>query len=445
MAASAVPGPKTGPRVVNRWLQMIAGIVAMMAIANLQYAWTLFTKPLTTNFRVTLAAVQVAFAAFIFAETWLVPFEGYLVDRLGPRLLIAIGGVMVGAGWVGSGYAASMTGVIVWYAIGGVGAGAIYGACVGNVLKWFPDHRGLCVGVVSGAYGIGTAVTVAPIATMIKTSGYQHTFITWGFIQGTIVVLAALFIIAPPDGWLPVGWKPSKVAIAAMDMTWVQMIKQPSFYIIYIMMTMVAFGGLVVTAQISPIASYYGVDKVIIAWGMSALVLAIQLNRIVNGITRPFWGWISDRIGRENAMFLAFTIEGIAVWALLQTITRPVLFVLLSSVVFFAWGEIFSLFPAITADLFGRKWATTNYGIVYTAKGTASIFAGPVAAMASVKEGSWVNVFYAMIACDILAGFMALLWLKPYAARTIKRAKEMQAEAVAEVQKVKAKAAGAGQ
>jgi MFS family permease len=230
-----------------------------------------------------------------------------------------------------------------------------------------------------------------------------------------------------------------------MDMTWVQMIKQPSFYIIYIMMTMVAFGGLVVTAQISPIASYYGVDKVIIAWGMSALVLAIQLNRIVNGITRPFWGWISDRIGRENAMFLAFTIEGIAVWALLQTITRPVLFVLLSSVVFFAWGEIFSLFPAITADLFGRKWATTNYGIVYTAKGTASIFAGPVAAMASVKEGSWVNVFYAMIACDILAGFMALLWLKPYAARTIKRAKEMQAEAVAEVQKVKAKAAGAGQ
>jgi len=223
------------------------------------------------------------------------------------------------------------------------------------------------------------------------------------------------------------------------------MIKQPSFYIIYIMMTMVAFGGLVVTAQISPIASYYGVDKVIIAWGMSALVLAIQLNRIVNGITRPFWGWISDRIGRENAMFLAFTIEGIAVWALLQTITRPVLFVLLSSVVFFAWGEIFSLFPAITADLFGRKWATTNYGIVYTAKGTASIFAGPVAAMASVKEGSWVNVFYAMIACDILAGFMALLWLKPYAARTIKRAKEMQAEAVAEAQKVKAKAAGAGQ
>ncbi len=437
MATSAVPGPKAGPRVVNRWLQMIAGIVAMMAIANLQYAWTLFTNPLVQNFKVTLAAVQVAFAAFIFAETWLVPFEGYLVDRLGPRVLIAIGGVLVGAGWIGSGYASSITGVIVWYAIGGIGAGAVYGACVGNVLKWFPDHRGLCVGVVSGAYGIGTAVTVAPIASMIKSSGYQHTFIVWGFIQGAIVVAAALFIIAPPDGWLPVGWKPSKVAIAAMDMTWTQMIRQPSFYIIYIMMTMVAFGGLVVTAQISPIARFYGVDKVTIAWGMSALVLAIQLNRVVNGVTRPFWGWISDRIGRENAMFMAFVLEGISVYALLSTITRPVMFVMLSSVVFFAWGEIFSLFPAITADLFGRKWATTNYGIVYTAKGTASIFAGPVAAMASAKEGTWVNVFYVMIACDIIAGFMALLWLKPYAKRTIQRAKEMREQMTAK------KAAGA--
>ncbi|MGA2991494.1 MAG: MFS transporter, partial [Candidatus Korobacteraceae bacterium] len=248
-----------------------------------------------------------------------------------------------------------------------------------------------------------------------------------------------LFIVQPPDGWLPVGWKPTKVAIAAIDMTWTQMIKQPSFYIIYIMMTMVAFGGLVVTAQISPIASFYGVDKVIVAWGLSALVLAIQLNRIVNGITRPFWGWISDRIGRENAMFFAFVLEGISVYALLQTITRPLMFVLLSSVVFFAWGEIFSLFPAITADLFGRKWATTNYGIVYTAKGTASIFAGPVAAMASAAEGTWVNVFYLMIACDVVAGFMALLWLKPYAKRTINRAKEMQQEAA-----LKAKGAATG-
>ena len=434
--ASTLPSVHPGPKVVNRWVQMIAGIIAMMAIANLQYAWTLFTKPLTASLHVTLAAVQVAFAAFIFAETWLVPFEGYLIDRMGPRLVIGIGGLLVGAGWIGSGYATTVTGVIIWYTIGGIGAGAVYGGCTGNVLKWFPDHRGLCAGVVSGAYGIGTAVTVAPIEKMIKASGYQHTFIFWGVVQGLIVFLAAMFIVAPRKGWFPKAWKPSsKVPQAAVDMTWWQMLRQPSFYVIYIMMTMVAFGGLVVTSQLKEIASTYKVDKVIVAWGLSASILAIQLNRIVNGLTRPLWGWISDHIGRENAMFSAFLIEGIAIWAWLQTIHRPVMFVLLSSLVFFAWGEIFSLFPSITADLFGRRWATTNYGIVYTAKGTAAIFSAPVAAYVMLKTGSWVPVFYVMIICDILAAFMALLWLKPVAKRTIAEARAMAALAT-EVSKV---------
>ena len=426
MAISSVPDLHSNARPVNRWIQMVACIIAMMAIANLQYAWTLFTKPLTTNLHATLAAVQVAFAAFIFAETWLVPFEGYLIDLLGPRLVIGLGGVLVGAGWVGSGYATTVMGVIIWYAIGGVGAGAVYGGCTGNVLKWFPDRRGLTAGIVSGAYGIGTAVTVAPIEKMIKTAGYQHTFVFWGILQGIIVFLAAMFIVAPPKGWLPRNWKPNlRVAQSARDMTPQEMLRQRSFYVIYIMMTMVAFGGLVVTAQLKEIAGFYKVDKNIIAWGLSATILAIQLNRIVNGLTRPLWGWISDHIGRENAMFAAFLIEGIAIWAWLQTISRPVMFVLLSSVVFFAWGEIFSLFPSITADLFGRKWATTNYGIVYTAKGTASIFSAPVAAWVMLRTGSWVPVFYVMITCDIIAAFMALLWLKPVAKRTIAEAERM--------------------
>jgi len=210
------------------------------------------------------------------------------------------------------------------------------------------------------------------------------------------------------------------------------MVKQPSFYLIYIMMTLVAFGGLVVTAQLKEIAGFYKVDKVIVAWGLSASILAIQLNRIVNGVTRPLWGWISDHIGRENAMFTAFLIEGLAIWAWLQAIHRPLLFVLLSSCVFFAWGEIFSLFPSITADLFGRKWATTNYGIVYTSKGTAAIFAAPVAAYVMVKTGSWVPVFYVMIACDLIAAFMALFLLKPLAKRTIAHENLVEQSAQAE-------------
>jgi MFS transporter, OFA family, oxalate/formate antiporter len=414
------------PRIVNRWVQMGACMIAMMAIANLQYAWTLFTESLTSSLHATLAAVQIAFAAFIFCETWLVPFEGYLVDRLGPRVIISIGGLLVGAGWIGSGYCYTTTGLYIWYAIGGIGVGAVYGGCTGNVLKWFPDHRGLCTGVVSGAYGIGTALTVAPIERMIKASGYRHAFIFWGTVQGIIVILAAMFIVAPAKDWLPRTWKPvARVYQASTDRTWLEMVKQPSFYLIYVMMTLVAFGGLVVTSQLQEIADFYKVDRTIIAWGLSAAILAIQVNRIVNGLTRPLWGWISDHVGRENAMFTAFLTEGIAVWAWLHTANRPVMFILLSSVVFFAWGEIFSLFPSLTADLYGRRWATANYGIVYTAKGTASIFAGPVAAYVMFKTGSWVPVFYVMIACDVIAAFMALLWLKPVVSRTIAMAERM--------------------
>jgi MFS transporter, OFA family, oxalate/formate antiporter len=424
-------------KIVNRWLQLIAGIVAMMAIANLQYAWTLFTKPLTVALHAGLPAIQVAFSTFILAETWLVPFEGYLVDKLGPRKMMLMGAVLVALGWVGAGKSTTVSQLILCYTLGGVGAGVVYGGTIGNSLKWFPDHRGLCVGLTSGAYGIGTALTVAPIAKMIKASGYAHTFVFWGIIQGAIVFLAALFIVKPPQGWMPPGWSEKAAAIqqkvrsSAYDMTWMQMLTQPSFYVIYIMMTMVAFGGLVVTAQLSPIATFYKVDKVVVAFGMSALVLAIELDRVLNGLTRPFWGWVSDHIGRENTMFIAFALEALAVFALLHLVHRPVWFIVLSGFTFFAWGEIFSLFPSITGDLFGKTWATTNYGIVYTAKGLASIFAGPVAAMASVKTGSWVSVFWVMIACDSIAALMALFWLKPVAARTIQRAEQMGREAAA--------------
>jgi MFS transporter, OFA family, oxalate/formate antiporter len=418
--ATSLDAVGSEPKVINRWIQMLSCIIAMMAIANLQYAWTLFTKPLTASLHATLAAVQVAFAAFVFCETWLVPFEGYLIDSLGPRLVIGIGGLLVGAGWIGSGYATTTSELYVWYAIGGIGAGAVYGGCTGNVLKWFPDHRGLCAGIVSGAYGIGTAVTVAPIDAMIKASGYRHTFIFWGILQGIVVTVAAMFIVAPPKGWFPKNWKPTpKVRQNTCDLTWWEMVKQPSFYAIYIMMTLVAFGGLVVTAQLKEIAGFYKVDRNVVVWGLSASILAIQLNRIVNGVTRPLWGWISDHIGRENAMFSAFLIEGLAIWLWLQTIHKPLMFVLLSSLVFFAWGEIFSLFPSMTADLYGRRWATTNYGVVYTSKGLASIFSAPVAAYAMSKAGSWVPIFYVMIACDIAAAFMALLWLKPLARRAL--------------------------
>ncbi len=413
-------------RIPNRWVQLTAGIVAMMAIANLQYAWTLFTKPIQAHLHVSLVAVQWTFTLFIALETWLVPFEGYLVDRIGPRLMLGFGAIMVALGWVGSGYAETITGLYFWYALGGIGAGIVYGGTVGNALKWFPDRRGLCVGFTAGAYGVGTATTIAPIASMLKTSGYQHTFIVWGIIQGFVVLAAALFLAKPPEGWAPPNWKEkaakikAKVNTSSVDLTPWQMLQQPSFYIIYLMMTMLAFGGLVVTAQLNPMAASYHVDKIVVAFGMTAVVLAITVDRVLNGFTRPFWGWVSDHIGRENAIFIAFILEAIAVYALIQLISHPVWFVVLSGLCFFAWGNIFSLFPSLTGDLYGSKWATTNYGVVYTAKGVAAAFAGPGAAWIFAKTGSWTKVFWAMIVCDVVAAFMALLWLKPLAARAVR-------------------------
>jgi MFS transporter, OFA family, oxalate/formate antiporter len=418
-------------RIPNRWIQLVAGIVAMMAVANLQYAWTLFTKPIQAHLHVSLEAVQWTIVLFVALETWLVPFEGYLVDRIGPRLMLGFGAILAGLGWIGSGRAETLHALYFWYGLGGIGAGAVYGGTIGNALKWFPDHRGLCVGLTAGAFGIGTATTIAPVAAMLQKSGYQHTFIFWGIIQGVVVLFASLFVARPPVGWTPPNWKEkerkikAKVKTSAVDMTPWQMLRQPSFYVIYLMMTMLAFGGIVVTVQLNPMASSYHVDKVVVLWGMTALVLAITVDRILNGLTRPFWGWVSDHIGRENAIFISFILEAIAVYALLQLISHPVWFVALSGLCFFAWGNIYSLFPSITGDLYGSKWATTNYGIVYTAKGVATAFAGPGAAWLFAKTGSWSKVFWAMIVCDVIAAFMALLWLKPLAARVVRKSEQV--------------------
>ena len=426
-ASSATPDSLIHPsRIPNRWIQLVAGIFAMMAVANLQYAWTVFTKPIQSHLHASLVSVQWTITLFIALETWLVPFEGYLVDRVGPRLMLGVGAIAVGLGWIGSGEAETLRALYFWYGLAGVGAGMVYGGTIGNALKWFPDYRGLCVGLTAGAYGVGTALTIIPISNMLKASGYQHTFIFWGAIQGVVVLIAALFLAKPPAGWTPPGWKEkeakikSKLTVSAIDLTPWEMLCQPSFYVVYVMMTMLAFGGIVVTVQLSPMAVSYHVDKIIVAFGMSALVLAIELDRILNGLTRPFWGWISDHIGRENALFISFILEAIAVFALLQLISRPIWFIALSGLCFFAWGNIYSLFPSITADLYGRKWATTNYGVVYTAKGLATLFAAPGAAWLFEKTGSWTKVFWAMIVCDLIAAFMALLWLKPLAARIVK-------------------------
>jgi len=394
----------------------------MVAIANLQYGWTLFVNPIDSKFHWGKAAIQVAFTLFVLAETWLVPLEGYLVDRFGPRLLVAIGGVLVGASWWVNARASSLLMLYAGGVLGGVGAGIVYGTSVGNALKWFPDRRGLAAGLTAAAFGAGSALTIVPIATMIATRGYEQAFLSFGVGQGLVVVLCALFLRAPGRGEVP---EPAAGGVpqSGRDFTPLEMLRSPAFWLLYVMMTMLAMGGLMATAQLGPIAVDYKVAKVpvsLFGLTMAALPFALSLDRVLNGITRPFFGWVSDHIGRENTMFIAFGLEGLGILLLINFAHVPLLFVIFSGLVFFAWGEIYSLFPAMSGDLFGRKFATTNYGLLYTAKGTASLLV-PLGNVLKATTGSWMPIFVLAIAFDWLGALLALFVLKPLRIRLLPR------------------------
>jgi MFS transporter, OFA family, oxalate/formate antiporter len=403
------------PSIVrNRWLQLGVGILGMVAIANLQYGWTLFVSPIDQQFHWGKAAIQVAFTLFVLAETWLVPLEAYFVDRYGPRLIVAIGGILVGTAWIINSRADSLTMLYAGGIIGGVGAGIVYGTASGAALKWFPDRRGLAAGLTAAGFGAGSALTIIPIANQIKATGYQSAFFTWGILQGAVVLICAYLMRAPRKEDLAEVVVP-ETSQTTQDFTPAEMLKTPTFYLLYVMMTMLAMGGLMATAQLGPIAKDFKVaDSPVSLLGltMAALPFALSLDRILNGLTRPFFGWVSDHIGRENTMFIAFGLEGLAIYLLITFAHIPLLFVIFSGLTFFGWGEIYSLFPATCGDLFGKKFATTNYGLLYTAKGTASLLV-PIGSLIAGSTGNWYPIFMLAIAFDWIGALLALFVLKP--------------------------------
>ena len=402
------------------WVQLAVGIVGMVAIANLQYGWTLFVNPIDAKFHWGKASIQVAFTLFVLAETWLVPFEGYLVDRFGPRWLVAIGGVLVGAAWWINAEASSLFALYTGGLIGGIGAGIVYGTSVGNALKWFPEHRGLAAGLTAAAFGAGSALTIVPIANLINSRGYESAFIYFGLGQGLVVILCALLLRAPQASQVP-SVSRTQGQQSVRELTPLEIVKTPVFWLLYVMMTLLAMGGLMATAQLGPIAVDYKVATVpvsLLGLTMAALPFALSLDRILNGLTRPFFGWVSDHIGRENTMFIAFGLEGVGILLLITFAHIPVLFVVFSGLVFFAWGEIYSLFPAISGDLFGRKFATADYGLLYTAKGTASLLV-PLGNVLKATTGSWMPIFIAAIVFDWIGALLAFFVLKPLRIRWV--------------------------
>ncbi len=403
--------------VSNRWLQLIIGILCMAMVANLQYGWTLFVNPMQAAHPDWVkAGIQLAFSIFVVVETWLVPIEGWLVDKFGPRPVVAAGAVLVAIAWVMDSKADTLPMLYTAAVIAGLGAGCVYGTCVGNALKWFPDRRGLAAGLTAAGFGAGAALTVIPIANMIKTSGYQSAFFSFALIQGVVIFVLAMLLVRPVP---PASVKVSKANIqGARDFSPGEMIRTPVFWLLYVIFVAVAAGGLMATAQIAPIAKDYGVASEQIAiFGamMPLLTLTLSIDNLANGFTRPLCGFISDKIGRENTMLLVFSGEGLALLGLLHFGHSPMAFMIFAPLVFLFWGEIFSIFPAVCADTFGTKNAAANAGTLYTAKGTASLLV-PIASILA-KGGRWSAVFYFSAAICIIAAILARFILKPMRTR----------------------------
>jgi oxalate/formate antiporter len=405
-----VAGSRASAGGWQRWIQLVLGVVCMMAISSPQYTWTLFTKPLSSELAVKLPQLQVTFMILVVLQTFLSPLQGFLVDRFGPRFLISAGTLLSGLSWVLASYATTVTGLYLTYGLlGGIGTGVVYIGVVSQMVKWFPERRGFAVGMVAAGYGMGAILTTFPISSSIAGSGYRPTLWTYGLIFAVVGVLAAqgLKRTAREQEALGTGHLERLPGVAPA-----RMLKTPVFWLLFVMMTMLSTSGLMVISQMGPFARDFGVASATV-WGYAALPLALTIDRVTNGLTRPFFGWLSDRIGRENTMFIAFLLEGLAMTAWLQFRADPVLFILLSGVVFFGWGEIFALFPSTLTDTFGERHATTNYGFLYMAQGVGSVLGGPMAAQLHEVTGSWIPVFGVVIALDLLAALLAIAVLKP--------------------------------
>ncbi|HLJ47764.1 MAG TPA: oxalate/formate MFS antiporter [Bryobacteraceae bacterium] len=389
---------------MNRWFRLAAAVVAMIMIANLQYAWTLFVKPMIAAHHWKLSDVQWAFTFFIAAETWFMPCSGWLIDKLGPRMFVSIAGLLCGSGWAMLGRINSLPELYFFYTMAGVGAALVYCGSVGVGLKWFPDKRGLAAGLITAAFGSGTALFIPVIAHILKVSDYRAAFLYTGMAQGLLIVCAAQFLKNPATIQIAPKKVAAKVKVRSHEEHFnsIEMLRTPHFYVLYLMMLMMGIGGLMVTAQVAPLADSLKI-------GAPALTFALTLNPIANGVSRLFWGWVSDHLGRERTMVIAFFIQSACLAnVMLLGRTSDTAFIVCLALVFFSWGEVYALFPPAVADFFGSRNVSSNYGFMYSTKGVASIVGGGVAALIFERTGSWSAVFYGSAVLAFCSACMAI-------------------------------------
>src|SRR3954452_21954829 len=403
----------------NRWPQLTFAVLSTVMLANMQYGWTLFVNPMGDENGWTRASIQIAFTIMIFVNTWLSPVEGWLVDRYGPRGVVMAGGGFAGLSWGMNSKAESLAMLYFSAVIGGLAIGCVFGTCMGTALKWFPDRRGLAAGMIAAGYGLGAALTAAPLALMIQQSGYRHAFRFFGVLQGATILFFAILLVKPAKRAEALTAR--KRIYQGAELTPPQTLRTGVFWLIYLIYLLIAFGGMIITAQLGPIAPDFGIETrtvTILGFSTPVLALAVSLDNFANGITRPVCGFLSDILGRENMMLLVFSLESLALFGAALFGRNPYSFVLFMALVFLFWGEIFVVFPAVCGDSFGIRNATANNGLLYTAKGTAALTV-PLANVLTGMTGTWTTVLFAAAACSLLAGVLAKFALVPMRKRLV--------------------------
>jgi MFS transporter, OFA family, oxalate/formate antiporter len=405
MSAQAESESREIPRSFTSkpWVQLVAGVVGMMMISSLQYAWTLFVPSFTESLKWSLPAVQFAFSLFIIFMTYLAPLTGYLLDRFGTRLFFTLAAFCVGIGWAALGSVKSLVGLYSFYALAGVGASFIYTGGIATSLKWYPQRRGLASGVMAAGFGSGAAPLIPLFGYLLGSYGYGVTFLWTGIGFGVILLIVAQVLHFPSEAVLPsVSGSPAAPPKAEeRGLTPWEMLKSPQFYLIYVIFVAMASGYLMITSQAKPFAKDLGLAANIV-------IIAVTLNSIGNGLGRVVWGYLSDKLGRENAMVIDFLICAVAVALLPILGHNPILFVVLIVVAMFSFGPIFAFFPPITADRFGTAYLATNYGFIYSAKGVGGIVGGVICSSCMLLVG-WRLTFHGAAALCVLAALGALI------------------------------------
>jgi MFS transporter, OFA family, oxalate/formate antiporter len=391
---------------MNRWVRLWSAFVGMIMIGNLQYAWTLFAQPMVkahAQQHWQLSDVQWGFGLFIAAGTWTMPFLAPFIDKTGPRMLMALSGALCAVGWGSLGHVETLPSFYFLYCLAGVGVACVYACGVATAVKWFPDRRGIASGIITAGYGMGAAAFNPLFDYLIRRIGYSDTFLWTGISHGALIVLSGLVLINPPaDYKVAAAVVKAKVRRHDLNFTPAEMLRTPQFYFLFVAMLSVGIGGLMVTAQLKPVATDFKI-------GAAAVTVALVLTPLANGFSRILWGWVSDYLGREWTMFTAFLLQAVFLLAV-TTLgrTSDVMFVALMVLVFLTWGELYVLFPAVLADLYGSKNSAMNYSFLYSAKGFASILGGGLAATMFEKTGTWDYAFFGSAALALLSALMAI-------------------------------------